>query len=77
VEREVETESVAENRDVGGGCTFAEHLDDGVAGNEMDKEKYDRDHHPEDGESDEDAADGFGESYQLSVLRFESAASIE
>jgi len=69
VQREVEAKSVAEDGDVGGGCALAEHLDDGIAGDEMDKEKDDRDHHPEDRESDKDAADGLGETCQLSDLR--------
>jgi hypothetical protein len=68
VERVVEVELMAEGGDVGGGGTFAKHLDDGVAGNEVDEEEDDRDHHPEDGEGDEDAADGLGKSCQFSVL---------
>jgi hypothetical protein len=71
VKRKVEAKSVTEDGDVGGGCTFAEHLDDGVAGDEVDEEKDDRDHHPEDREGGEDAADGFGERWQWSVLRCE------
>jgi hypothetical protein len=34
----------------------------------VDEEEDDRDHHPEDGEGDEDAADGLGKSCQFSVL---------
>jgi hypothetical protein len=68
VERSVEAVGVAQGGDVGGGRTLAKHLDDGVAGNEMDQKKDDRNHNPEDGKRDEDAADGFGESCQLSVL---------
>jgi hypothetical protein len=68
VEWEVEFEPVLESGDIGGGGAFAEHLDDGVAGNNVDEKKNDRDHDPEDGERDEDAADGFGESCQLLVL---------
>ena len=44
----------------GGGGSFAKHLDDGIAGDEVDQEKDDRDHDPEDWERDEDATDGFG-----------------
>jgi hypothetical protein len=68
VEREVEAVGVAEGRCVRGGGAFAEHLSDGVSGDEMDEEKDDRDHHPEDWEGDEDAADGLGKSCQFSVL---------
>jgi hypothetical protein len=59
---------MAEAVNVGGGGAFAHHLDDGVAGDEVDEDEDDRDDHPEDGEGDEDAADGLGESCQLSVL---------
>ena len=68
VERRVEAVGVAEHGDIGGGGAFAEHLDDRVAGDEMDQKKDDRDHDPEDGERDEDTADGFGKSCQLQVV---------
>ncbi len=57
VERGVEAVGVAEGGDVGGGGAFAQHLDDGVAGDEMDQEEDDGDYYPEDGEGDGDAAD--------------------
>ncbi len=67
----VEAVGVAEGVDVGGGGSFAEHLDDGVAGDEVDEEEDDGDHDPEDREGDEDAAEGFpegrGASFMLSV----------
>jgi hypothetical protein len=65
VERGVEAIGVAQGGDVGGGRALAEHLDDGVAGDEVDQQKDDRDHHPEDGQRDEDAADGFGDGRQV------------
>ena len=58
MEREVEAIGVAESGDVRGGGAFAEHLDDGVSGDEMDEEEDDGDDDPEDREGDEDAADG-------------------
>jgi hypothetical protein len=48
-ERRVEPVSVTERRDVRRGGAFAEHLDDGVAGDEVDEKKDDRDHDPENG----------------------------
>jgi hypothetical protein len=71
VEREIEAVGVTEGGDVGRGGSLAEHLDDGVAGNQVDEEEDDRDHNPEDGEGDEDAADGLGESCQRAVVSFE------
>jgi hypothetical protein len=56
---------VAEVGDIGRGGALAEHLDDGVAGDEVDEEEDDRDHHPEDEEGDEDAADGLGNGGQV------------
>jgi hypothetical protein len=38
-EREVELVGVASGGDVGGGRAFAEHLGDGVSGDEVDKEE--------------------------------------
>jgi hypothetical protein len=55
---------VAKDGDVGGGRAFAEHLDDRIAGNDVDQEEDDRNHNPEDGERDENPADGFGDGYQ-------------
>ena len=40
-ERRVEAVGVAEGGDVGGGGAFAEHLDDGVAGDEVDEQEDD------------------------------------
>ena len=57
----VEAVGVAEGVDVGGGGSFAEHLDDGVAGDEVDEQEDDRDDDPEHGQRDEDAADGLPE----------------
>jgi hypothetical protein len=54
-ERCVEAVGVAECCDVGGGSSFAEHLDDGVAGYEMDEQEDDGDNNPEYWEGDEDA----------------------
>jgi hypothetical protein len=68
-ERSVEAVGVAERGDVGSGCALAKHLDDGIAGDKVDQKKDDRDHHPEDREGDEDAADGFGDGRQVYVVR--------
>jgi hypothetical protein len=56
----VETIGVAQDGDVGGGGSFAEHLDDRVAGDEVDEKEDDGDYDPQDWEGDEDAANGFG-----------------
>jgi hypothetical protein len=61
-ERSVKAVRVTEGADVGGGGAFAEHLDDGVAGDEVDEEKDDGDDDPEDRESKEDAAEWLPES---------------
>src|ERR1700737_4323206 len=61
-ERGVETVGVTEDGDVGGGGAFAEHLDDGVAGNEMDEKKDDGDDDPENRKGQEDAAKRLPES---------------
>jgi hypothetical protein len=68
VEGKIEVKGVAEVGDIGRGGALAEHLDDGVAGDEMDQQKDDRDHHPQDRKGDKDAANGLGKSCQLSVL---------
>jgi hypothetical protein len=47
---------MAEGVDIGGGGSFAKHLDDGVAGDEMDEKEDDGDDDPEDGQGEEDAA---------------------
>ena len=67
-ERGVEAVGVAEGGDVGGGGAFAEHLDDGVAGDEVDEEEDDRDDDPEDGEGERGAAEGFEERLHLRWL---------
>ena len=46
-ERDIETVGVAGGLDVGGGCAFAEHLQDGIAGDEVDQQKDQRDHQPD------------------------------
>jgi hypothetical protein len=53
---------VTEGIDVGGGGAFAEHLDDGVAGDEVDEQKDDRDDDPQHREGEEDAAERLPES---------------
>jgi hypothetical protein len=68
MDRGVEAIGMAQDRDVGGGGAFAKHLDDGVARNQVDQEEDDGDYDPENRERDEDAADGFGKSDQLSVV---------
>lgn len=45
----VEAVLMAERGEVGGSCSFAEHLLDGVAGDEMDEEEDERDDDPDDG----------------------------
>ena len=47
---------MAESVDVGGRGSFAEHLDDRVARDEVDEKEDDGDDDPEDGEGEEDAA---------------------
>ncbi len=61
-ERCVEAIGVAEGGDVGGGGAFAEHLDDRVAGDEVDEEKDDGDDDPEHGEGEGGAAEGVDEA---------------
>jgi hypothetical protein len=51
---------VAECGEIGGGCSLAEHLLDGVAGDEMDEEEDERDDDPDDREGEGYAGeDGF------------------
>jgi hypothetical protein len=57
-ERSIETVGMAESIDVGNGSSFAEHLDDGVAWNEVNEKKDDRDDNPEDRKCKQDAAEG-------------------
>jgi hypothetical protein len=64
-ERGVEAIGVAQGRDIGGGGAFAEHLLDGISGDEMDEEKDKADHQPDDRQGVEDALE---ESSQWSVL---------
>jgi hypothetical protein len=54
-EGDVEAVGVAEGGDVSGGCSFAEHLLDGVSGDEVDEEEDEGDDEPDDG-------DGVGEA---------------
>jgi hypothetical protein len=37
--RDIESVEMASSLDVGGGCAFAEHLKDGIAGNEVDQKE--------------------------------------
>jgi len=62
MKRQIKAVQVTEGIDVGGGGAFAEHLDDGVAGDEVDEKKDDGDDHPENGKSEEDAAERLPES---------------
>ncbi len=55
-ERSVEAVGVAQGVDVGGSGAFAEHLDDGVAGNEVNEKEDDGDDDPEHRKGEEDAA---------------------
>lgn len=48
----VEAVLVAEGGQIGGGSSFAEHLLDGVAGDEMDEQEDERDDDPDDGEGE-------------------------
>ena len=70
----VEAVGVTEGGDVGSGGSFAEHLDDRVARDEMDEEKDQGDDDPEDGEGEEDAAEGLG---QLDHLLSSPATAVE
>ena len=54
-EGSVEPEGVTRGGDVGGGCALAEHLLDGITGNEMNQKEDDADHQPDDWESVNDA----------------------
>ncbi len=55
-EGDVEAVGVAEAGDVGCGSAVAEHLDDGVAGDEVDHEEDDRHDDPQHRQGGEDAA---------------------
>jgi hypothetical protein len=57
----VESVGVAECGDIGGGSSFAQHLDDGVAGNEMDEKEDDGDDDPKNGKRKQDATEGLPE----------------
>ena len=63
--RHVEAVGVAGSLDVGRGCAFAEHLLDGVTGDEVDEQKNEGDDEPEYWEGVEDALE---EEFQFSVL---------
>ena len=65
----VEAVGVAESGDVGGCSAFAEHLDDGVAGDEVDEEKDDGDDDPENREGEEDASERLPELEPLMARR--------
>ncbi|HME37181.1 MAG TPA: hypothetical protein VKF84_18260, partial [Candidatus Sulfotelmatobacter sp.] len=74
--RGVEAVGVARGGDVGGGSAFAEHLRDGVSGDQVDEEEDEADDQPDDGEGVEDALDYSSQlavlSSQLSTSRFRS-----
>ncbi len=53
----VEAVLVAQGGDVGGGGAFAEHLQDRVAGNEVDEEENQGNHDPDHGEGEEQAGE--------------------
>jgi len=55
VEWGVEAVGVTQDGEVGGGGAVAEHLDDGVSGNDVDEEEDDGDDQPKDGERGESA----------------------
>jgi hypothetical protein len=48
--RDIESVEMASSLDVGGGCAFAEHLKDGIAGDEVDQEKDERNYQPDYGQ---------------------------
>jgi hypothetical protein len=47
---------VAQGADVGRGCALAEHLEDGVAGNQVNEQKNERDHQPDNRKSEKKAS---------------------
>ncbi len=46
-QRDIEAVGVARGLDVGGGSAFAEHLQDRIAGDEVDQKEDQRDHQPD------------------------------
>jgi hypothetical protein len=65
-ERGVEAEVVAGSGDVGRRRAFAEHLLDGVSGNEMDQQEDERHDQPDDWKGVEDALEEGFQSLALS-----------
>ena len=55
---------MAQGRDVGGRCTFAQHLENGVAGNQVNQQEDQRDNEPDDRDGEdktgEDLLHGLG-----------------
>lgn len=47
-ERNVEAIGVTRSRNVSNGRAFTQHLQNGIAGHQMDQQEYNRDHKPED-----------------------------
>ena len=66
-ERSVEAVGVARGGDVGGRRAFAQHLLDGISGDEVDEQEDEADHQPDDWQGVEDALE---EEFQLSVLSY-------
>jgi hypothetical protein len=55
-ERLIEAVLVAKGSNVGRGCALAEHLQDGIAGNQVNEQKDQGDHQPYDRKSEEQAS---------------------
>jgi hypothetical protein len=62
MKRQIKAVQVTEGIDVGGSGAFAEHLSDGVAGDEMDEKKDDGDDDPENGKGQQDATERLPEN---------------
>ena len=56
-ERQVEAVLVAQGADVGWRCALAEHLQNGVAGNQVNEQKDQRNHQPDDGKGEREAGE--------------------
>ena len=69
-ERSVEAVGVARGLDVGGRRAFAEHLRDGISGDQVDEQEDEANHQPDDWEGVEDALEERRFSSRFSVLRF-------
>ena len=66
-ERGVEAVGVARGGDVGGRRAFAEHLRDGISGDEVDEQEDEAHDQPDDGQGVEDALEDAVFSFQFSV----------